>query len=392
LLSQPTQWIYKIFPGNIKLNVIFVRDIIKFQKIQFKEKFSALPKSGTGAVLSLEEVLINAAAPVLIVSSLVGRGNYEAGEALLERVPEKVNAFHLPIEELVPASVVHEDLERYRFISNHFRFFLKAIYKIPVFYYRKYFREKYLKTTNLEILKEKMADLKPRTVICISHRPAFWISLLKYREGLDFQLWGLLTEFGQNLGWRYIFWEALNGFLSPNGLESLKFIKNINIPCFQIEPPCKKKIFELASVKPDIKKILMVAGYWGQISFNQSRSIIEQLLNNFPGLAIKMVTGTNQKLRNDLEKHFGNNERLDLLGTVPSLFESFRECGCLITKPGFSTLVEAHVAGRKIFLIRGMPVAEDNNARYALKHFEAEWFSLKSFKKWFEGIKSADCQ
>jgi hypothetical protein len=64
-----------------------------------------------------------------------------------------------------------------------------------------------------------------------------------------------------------------------------------------------------------------------------------------------------------------------------------KKCGCVITKPGMGTLLEAHAAERKIFLFKGMPVAEANNARYAVSNFGAEWFSLSSFRNWFEHMK-----
>jgi UDP-N-acetylglucosamine:LPS N-acetylglucosamine transferase len=67
---------------------------------------------------------------------------------------------------------------------------------------------------------------------------------------------------------------------------------------------------------------------------------------------------------------------------VPSLAPLLREAGCVVTKPGISTLLEAHAAGRKIFLVRGIPVAEDNNARYAARHFGAEWFEPGAFRRW----------
>jgi hypothetical protein len=62
-----------------------------------------------------------------------------------------------------------------------------------------------------------------------------------------------------------------------------------------------------------------------------------------------------------------------------------RECAVLVTKPGISTLLEAHAAGRKIFLLRGMPVAEDNNARFAIRHFGAEWFHVDALCRWSAG-------
>jgi len=68
--------------------------------------------------------------------------------------------------------------------------------------------------------------------------------------------------------------------------------------------------------------------------------------------------------------------------TIPSLHPLLRVCASVVTKPGISTLLEAHAAGRKIFLLKGMPVAEDNNARYAVERMGAEWFTLEGFLKW----------
>jgi hypothetical protein len=39
-------------------------------------------------------------------------------------------------------------------------------------------------------------------------------------------------------------------------------------------------------------------------------------------------------------------------------------------------------------MLKGMPVAEDNNARYAISNFGASWFSLKRFRDWY---KSTSC-
>jgi hypothetical protein len=62
-----------------------------------------------------------------------------------------------------------------------------------------------------------------------------------------------------------------------------------------------------------------------------------------------------------------------------------RACASVVTKPGLGTILEAHAAGRKIFLLKGMPVAEDNNAHYALEQMRAEWFTLERFLRWYRG-------
>jgi hypothetical protein len=67
---------------------------------------------------------------------------------------------------------------------------------------------------------------------------------------------------------------------------------------------------------------------------------------------------------------------------VESLVPLLKECASVITKPGISTLLEAHAAHRKIFLLKGMPVAEDNNAEHAVRHFGAEWYNRDGFVRW----------
>ena len=99
-------------------------------------------------------------------------------------------------------------------------------------------------------------------------------------------------------------------------------------------------------------------------------------------MRIKVICGINIKLFNKVEIEFRENEGVELIGSTDSVDEHLSECASIITKPGFSTIVEAHNAGRHIFLLKGMPVAEDQNARYAIKNFNAEWFSPENMKNW----------
>src|SRR4051794_38992522 len=73
--------------------------------------------------------------PVLVVSTVVGRGMYSLGEAVVERLSESQGlhseVFHIPIEELVSPDVIREDLKRYKWISNHFPILLNVVYRIP---------------------------------------------------------------------------------------------------------------------------------------------------------------------------------------------------------------------------------------------------------------------
>ena len=153
--------------------------------------------------------------PVLVVSTVVGRGMYSLGEAVQERFLDPGAVTHVAVEEFLPRRAVTEDLRRYKWLSNNLPFLIYLVHTVPLLFYRKYLRESLRSGADLRALREKIESIGPRTVLCISHRPAFWVSSLRRRAGLDFQLWGLLGEYGNTLGWRYIFWEQMNGFLSP---------------------------------------------------------------------------------------------------------------------------------------------------------------------------------
>jgi UDP-N-acetylglucosamine:LPS N-acetylglucosamine transferase len=317
--------------------------------------------------------------PVLIVSTIVGRGMYSIGDAILERLGTAGEFHHVPIEEFVPEQVVQEDLKRYKFISNRFPFLLYLVYKIPLFYYRKYLRERLFNVADLKKLKDKIESLQVRTVICISHRPAFWVSNLKRRSGLGISVWGVSGEYGKNLGWKYQFWDQMDGLLSPVERQDLGFDLSTHVSFHQILLPARKEYTEISAILGDKNRVLLVCGFWGQGSLHE---IVQQLSSALPGLKMDVVCGENKKAYENITRSFRDNSNISVYGVAESLAPFMRACASVITKPGISTLLESQAARRKIFLLRGMPVAEDNNARFAIRHFEAQWFDMDTFIKW----------
>jgi processive 1,2-diacylglycerol beta-glucosyltransferase len=318
--------------------------------------------------------------PILIVSTVVGRGMYSIGEAIRERLRVKEGVDHVAIEEFVSPGVVNEDLKRYKLISNNFPFLLYLVYKVPVFYYRKYLREKLFNTADLRSLRRKIKSLHIKTVICVSHRPAFWVSDLKRREGLNISIWGVLGEYGKNLGWKYQFWDEIDGFLSPVGRQMLGFQLADHVVFRKINLPARREYDEISAIRGDRNKVLLVCGFWGQ---GPMLKILRELSGALPDLKIYAVCGENGRAYEKIQAFFGNNSNIRACGVTPSLAPFLRECASIITKPGISTLLESRAAQRKIFLLKGMPVAEDNNARFATEHFGAQWFDIETFRKWY---------
>jgi hypothetical protein len=316
--------------------------------------------------------------PILILSSRAGRGNTSIAEAIHEYFHSDTPVYHRSIEDFMPSSIINEDLARYKFISNHFPFLLSAIYTIPLFYQRKLIREK-IKSTRLVALKEFIDARQIRTVICISHRQAFWTTVLKRNESLDVSVYGVLTEFGNNLGWRYLFWDKMNGFISPLKASQLNMGIPGNLPFKQLALPARSVFYSLPLTHILNKRCLVIGGFFGQ---GRLLRTLRLLHSRFPDTPISVVCGDNTALEMKIRNEFKNAAAIDVYGLVDSIKPLLPHCHCVITKPGMATLLEADASRRKIFLFKGMPIAEANNARYAIEHFGAEWFSVASFSQW----------
>ncbi len=300
----------------------------------------------------------------------------------MECFSEKDDVVRMSVEDIIPENVKNEDHHRYKFISDNIPFILNIIYRIAFFYYQKLLRERFSGTANLKIMNGIFAKTQFKNVICISHRPAFWLSNFKGKNGSSFGLWGIATEFGQTLAWKYIFWSQINGFMTPMEKSEFDYDFHEGLTYKKIDAPCRKRFRELKHVRGDKDKTMFIAGYWGQISIKTALNILKDILREIPSMRIKVICGINIKLFNKVEIEFRENEGVELIGSTDSVDEHLSECASIITKPGFSTIVEAHNAGRHIFLLKGMPVAEDQNARYAIKNFNAEWFSPENMKNW----------
>ena len=372
--------------------MIVANDVVRARSNRNKMKgYNVQDKlTPAGKIRDIEEFVGSLKTPVLILSTVVGKGNYSVGEALQERFSSPAEVHHNAIEEILPRNAVNEDKTRYHFISNKFPALLNLVYRFPVVYCRKLLREKYLKSTDLGTIHKMVVSMGIKTVICISHRPAFWVSAAKLRYGMNADIWGIQTEYGKTFGWKYIFWESMDGFLAPVEKDELNYPFRDRMKFDSINQFSKRE-YQLLKDKPgDKNNVLFCAGQWGQIGNKKAISIIASLRNIFPRIRIFAVCGTNASLKTSLENEFSGDKNITVYPAVSSLCGIMRECASVITKPGFSTLNEAYSANREIFLLKGMPVAEDNNARYALKYFRARWYDIGLFGRWYQDLERTD--
>ena len=176
-----------------------------------------------------------------------------------------------------------------------------------------------------------------------------------------------------------MFWDSIDRFVSPVPASVFSRPLPAAVQFTEIELPARRAYEDLRDTKPDPQRVLVVCGYWGQ---GPVISVTRQLLETIPEAKIDLVCGENADLYAQASRVFQDDSRIALHGCLPSMLALMSICSAVVTKPGISTLLEAHAAKRKIFLLPGMPVAEDNNARYAIRNFGADWFSVGALRKW----------
>lgn len=316
--------------------------------------------------------------PVLVLSSRAGRGNISIAEAICELFSDPAAVIHRSIEDFLPAAMVKEDLVRYRFFSDHLPLVLAGMYTIPLFYARKLVREQ-LRSTRLAMLEQFLRSHGIKTIVCVSHRQAFWATVLKRNTSNQVALYGVLTEFGPSLGWKYIFWDEMAGFISPLPAAALGNMLPAAIEFRHLALPARSTFASLPKLAASEGHCLLMGGLWGQ---GRMRNALRLLAKHFPQVRVHAVCGDNEPLLRKLNREFAHAPNIDIHGLLDSIEPLLARSSCVVTKPGMGTLLEARAAGRKIFLFPGMPVAESHNARYAIAHFEAEWLTVAGFARW----------
>ena len=319
-------------------------------------------------------------APVLILSTHAGRGMFSIGEAL-RTACGAASIQHRPVEALLPAEAVDADLRRYRRIVDYAPYLLHLMYRVPYFYRRKLSRERSAASTPLVAFDALVRALEPGSIVAISHRAAFWAGACKARTGARVQLWGLEAEYGPSLGWQYVFWDQMDGFLSPQRAEDLPYPCPAGLAVHQVAIPVASAFTALAHGPGDPNRVLLTGGYWG---LGRLAPLAQRLVAAHANLRLDVVCGDNAGLRATMERTLASyRDRVQVFGAVDTLVPLMARASAVIGKPGISTIAETAASGRRLFLLKGLPVAEDHNADYAVRQLGATWFSEEAFGQWW---------
>jgi processive 1,2-diacylglycerol beta-glucosyltransferase len=106
----------------------------------------------------------------------------------------------------------------------------------------------------------------------------------------------------------------------------------------------------------------------GGMGFGNIENTMASLLNSNLDIQIIAVTGTNQRLKHQLEESARNSsKKVVILSYTDRINELMDISDLLITKPGGMTVSEALVKGLPIFIISPIPGQEEGNASFLIK-------------------------
>jgi len=118
-------------------------------------------------------------------------------------------------------------------------------------------------------------------------------------------------------------------------------------------------------------RLVVVMG--GSMGCGEIEGTVRELLRcAYSDTAVVAICGNNEALMRRLNKRFGNDERLRVLGYTDRAQLWMEACDVLLTKPGGLTITEAAVKGVPLVLTAPIPGCETRNAAYFLSHKLAE--------------------
>lgn len=335
--------------------------------------------------MAISDITANVKYPVVILSSKAGQGNLAVAEAIADTLDTNRGVRHYAIEDLIPPELQRKHFQRYRSICRNFPWLLYIIYYIPVSYFWNYLEEAIFKKNNLTALKTKISSPEAKTIICTNHRACFWISALKARGAITASVWAVLADYYVNSGWKFLFWKNIDMFLGPAQRQSLPL--SVRSKYTRIELPLTKGFYGMSPGRSSVDNVLIAGGGWGLGPIYRTVILLSE---RFPLLNIYVACGTNEALSNRLKRACASKKNVCICPKTESIYPFMELCASVISKPGAVLITEAFKSNKKIFLIKGLPVTEQKNALYAMKNFNACYFSVKRFSRWYYGNKKND--
>lgn len=221
-------------------------------------------------------------------------------------------------------------------------------------------------------LKSIIQKYKPSAIVCTHPFPMQMLSSLKEKNKLKIPTVAILTDYVVHSLWLD---NGMDAFVVANEIMKVEMI-NRGIPSGIIFPygiPVSPKFLTqidknclLNELGLDNKFTVLVMG--GGMGFGNIEATMASLLDCDLDIQIIAVTGTNKKLKSQLEQKVKNSsKKVLILSYTDRVNELMDISDLLITKPGGMTVSEALVKGLPIFIISPIPGQEEGNASFLIR-------------------------
>ncbi len=314
---------------------------------------------------------------LLILYVSVGTGHMKAAEALKESIEKQFDGWSVDILDAL--KYINPIIDKIVVSS-----YLGALRRSPKLYSKLYTASGTGTSTGIyDIskafnkllsyrLKKLIKDYEPSAIVCTHPFPMQMLSSLKERKQLSVPSIAILTDYVVHSLWLD---SGMDAFIVASEMMKSEMI-NLGVPSNIIFPygiPVSPKFQNQANRESllnelglDNKFTVLVMG--GGMGFGNMENTINSLLNCDLDIQIIAVTGTNKKLKYQLEQSSKNSNKNVLIFSYTDRINELMDISdLLITKPGGMTVSEALVKGLPIFIISPIPGQEEGNASFLIR-------------------------
>lgn len=214
---------------------------------------------------------------------------------------------------------------------------------------------------------------RPRCIVCTQAIPVGLLSALKARGKIHTPLVGILTDFGVH---KYWISPEVDLYLVPTEEIRRRMVRlgvaesRVRVSGIPVDPHFgvrgdKREERAALGLAPGRPTVLVMGGNYGLGPVEDAVAALRRLPL---GIQLIVVCGTNRRLSRDLQKRFGDDRHVRILGHTRTVHRLMDAADLLISKPGGLTTSESLAKGLPLLIIEPIPGQEERNAQFLMRH------------------------
>jgi processive 1,2-diacylglycerol beta-glucosyltransferase len=230
---------------------------------------------------------------------------------------------------------------------------------------------------NMPRIAEVLRKHRPHCLVCTQAVPVGLLSAMKERGLIKSPIVGIITDFGVHKYW-----------ISPQ--VDLYLVPTTDVRRRMVRWGVSEERIRVTGIPVDVKftsrgdrraeraalglvphrPVVLVMG--GNYGLGPLEDAVDALRRIPLGIQLLVVCGNNRSLLRKMNKQFGEDRHVRVIGLTRSVHRLMDAADLLISKPGGLTTSEALTKGLPIVMIQPIPGQEERNAQYLLRHGAAE--------------------